>query len=452
MNARHISAALAILFATGCASSLPTGKSVSTAVRYDTSMFAAKKAGRVTKDSVMVQVKRLSDIEAIASEYQLSVRRSISAIRVAELATSKADATWMDRTLEKLNSDFRISFAEPNLSLKPKDASLNQQSIKEDASLNDPMSALQYSLDNMQVKEAWKVTQGDPKVVVAVIDSGVDSKHADLKANLSKDAYNAFTKKVGLDEANPSVLSRLSASFASLGHGTHVSGIIAAVGNNKKGIVGVAPHCTILPIKIFPDLGDKSQAGQDPQAMVASAVADGLVYAADHGASIINMSLGFTSESKTLETAVNYALGKNVTVLVAAGNERMEGSPINTLAAIPGVIGVGATDEDDKVTFFSNAGNYVSISAPGWRILSTMPSIFNGLFGAKPYQYMDGTSMACPNAAGVAALVKSANPSLTPAKIKEILEKSSDDCGPTGRDDDYGYGRINAAKAVALAR
>ncbi|HEY9857280.1 MAG TPA: S8 family serine peptidase, partial [Stenomitos sp.] len=317
----------------------------------------------------------------------------------------------------------------------------------------DPMRPLQYSLDVMEVEKAWSTTMGDKRVVVAVIDSGVDAKHVDLKANLSPDAYDAYYDKKGLDAAMPSTLSRLGGQLASLGHGTHVAGIIGAELGNKQGIAGVAPHCTLLPVKIFPNPSlkpDPRVGGEDPEAVIASVVARGIVYATDHGAQVINMSLGFSHESQALAAAVDYAVQKGVSVLVAAGNERMEGSPVNALANLPGVIGVGATDEEDRVTFFSNAGRYVSVSAPGWRILSTMPSFFNGLVG-KPYQYMDGTSMACPNAAGVAALVRSANPRLSPPQVKDVLEQSAEDRGPAGWDDSYGFGRVNAARAVELA-
>lgn len=421
-----------------------------------TSMAAAQRAGRVETDAVIVQFKKDGDAEAIAREHGLSVSRKIPALRIAELRASSAGPGWLDRKLKELSKDARVSFAEPNLSMKLKN--VKSSSLPADAALegpNDPLRKFQYSLDAMNVPEAWKTTKGDSKIVVAVIDSGVDDAHKDLKANLSSNGFDAYNSRKGTKYASTNTVSRFGGPFASFGHGTHVAGIIGAVGNNNRGIVGVAPGCTIMPIKIFPTMLDSirrkpSDRGDDQTAIIASAVAEGIIYATEHGASIINMSLGFPYESQSLSLAVNYALQKGVTVLVAAGNERMEGSPVNTLANQPGVIGVGATDEDDKVTFFSNKGKYVSVSAPGWRVLSTMPSVFNGLV-SEPYQYMDGTSMACPNAAGVAALVKSVNPNLTPAQVKEILEKSSDDKGPKGYDENFGHGRVNAARAVAMA-
>lgn len=422
-----------------------------------TSMAAARKAGHVESNAVLVKVKKASDIDALAKDHGLKVARKISSLGLAELRIESAGKGWLDRTLSELSKDARVSFAEPNLAVSLKSGSsksLPDGAIYEGA--GDPLRKFQYSLDLMKVPEAWKTTRGYRHIVVAVIDSGVDDSHADLKANLTSNGYDAYNRRIGTKYAAPSALSRLGGSFASFGHGTHVAGIIGAVADNKRGIVGVAPECTIMPIKIFPGLRDA--VGQKPQndqtdatAIIASAVAEGIVYAADNGASIINMSLGFPYESQALALAVDYAIKKNVTVLVAAGNERMEGSPVNTLANLPGVIGVGATDETDKVTYFSNKGKYVSVSAPGWRVLSTMPSVFNGLI-SKPYQYMDGTSMACPNAAGVAALVKSVNPTLTPAQVKHVLEASADDRGPKGFDENYGHGRINAARAVEMAK
>ena len=424
----------------------------------DTSMAMARKKGHVKKDAVLVQLRELGDAEAIAREHGLAITRSIAPIRLVELRAPEGapQAGWLDGVLKKLEGDRRVAMAEPCLQMRLKDR--RAQALKDEPveGPNDPLKPLQYSLEAMQVPAAWQVTMGSPDIVVAVIDSGVDAKHKDLKANLVPHGYDAYHSKKGTDAASTDTVSRFGGMFASLGHGTHVAGIIAAEGNNNRGIVGVAPKSKIMPIKIFPSMIDmvkpkKNERADDQQAIIASAVAEGIVYAAEHGADIINMSLGFPTESQSLALAVDYALKKGVTVLVAAGNERMEGSPVNTLANQPGVIGVGATDEEDRVTFFSNSGKYVSVTAPGWRVLSTMPSFFNGLI-AKPYQYMDGTSMACPNAAGVAALVKSVNPKLSPAQVKHILESSADDRGPKGYDESYGHGRLNAARAVQLAQ
>jgi len=455
MNAFHLTLSLLLagsLAGCGVAPALMPGVSGEGA----TSMSAARKAGHVEGDAVIVKVKRNGDVEAIAREHGLTVSRKISALGLAELRTSSAGAGWLDRKLKELSKDSRVTFAEPNLAVSLSNGQANP--LPAGTAIegsNDPLRKFQYSLDAMSVPEAWKTTRGDRKIVVAVIDSGVDDSHKDLKANLTSNGYDAYNSRKGTEHAAPTSLSRLGGKFSSFGHGTHVAGIIGAVEGNNRGIVGVAPNCTIMPIKIFPSLRDAlrpkpNDRGEDQTAIIASAVAEGIVYATEHGASIINMSLGFPYESQSLALAVDYALKKGVTVLVAAGNERMEGSPVNTLANLPGVIGVGATDEDDKVTFFSNKGKYVSVSAPGWRVLSTMPSVFNGLI-SEPYQYMDGTSMACPNAAGVAALVKSVNPSLTPAQVKQILETSSDDRGAKGYDENYGHGRVNAARAVAMA-
>ncbi len=454
MRAFHLPLALVLAGSlAGCG--LQTATTPGMTADATTSMSAARKAGQVEGDAVIVKVKRTGDAEAIAREHGLQVTRNIPSLGIAELRAANAGAGWLDRKLHELSKDSRVAFAEPNLAIKLKNtrsASLPDGTATEGP--NDPLRKFQYSLDAMNVPEAWKTTQGNRQIVVAVIDSGVDAGHKDLKANLTSNGYDAYHSRQGTKYADTNTVSRFGGPFTSFGHGTHVAGIIGAVGGNNRGIVGVAPNCTIMPIKIFPSLVDslrkKPTGGEDTSAIIASAVAEGIAYAADHGASVINMSLGFPYESQALSAAVDYALAKGVTVLVAAGNERMEGSPVNTLANLPGVIGVGATDEDDKVTFFSNKGKYVSVSAPGWRIMSTMPSVFNGLI-SEPYQYMDGTSMACPNAAGVAALIKSVNPALTPAQVKEILEKSADDRGPQGFDENYGHGRVNAARAVAMA-
>ncbi|MEZ0368748.1 MAG: S8 family serine peptidase, partial [Candidatus Sericytochromatia bacterium] len=231
--------------------------------------------------------------------------------------------------------------------------------------------------------------------------------------------------------------------------GSHVAGIIAAEANNTKGIAGVAPEAKILPIKIFPDLTDIISSivapGGDESQTIVSMLADAIVWAADHGANVINMSLAVNEQSATLDRAVAYALGKNVTVVVAAGNSRHEDNARNYLAAIDGVIAVGATDDKDNVTFFSNSGDYVSIAAPGLDVISSVPSFL----GINPYVKMSGTSMAAPNVAGVAALLHSKfGATATPAWIKQRLESSALDRGEAGRDDLYGHGLVNAYKAL----
>jgi serine protease len=283
---------------------------------------------------------------------------------------------------------------------------------------SDPYRSQQWDLAKMRVAEAWKKSTGGG-VTVAVIDTGVDSTHPDLAANVLR-GYDAVTNKAG-----PGTDGN--------GHGTHVAGTIAAVTGNGVGISAVAPDVKILPVKVLSDNGSG----------YSSDTAEGIVWAADNGAKVINMSLGGPSKSTAVTNAVAYARSKGVTVVAAAGNERQNGSPISYPGADQGVIAVAATTSGDTFAPYSNAGDYVDVAAPGSNIISTYPQKLG-----KAYASLNGTSMASPHVAAVAALLKAYQPQLTPDQIEAALEKSAVDLGTKGFDRNYGYGRIDAVAAL----
>lgn len=268
----------------------------------------------------------------------------------------------------------------------------------------------QWYLKRISAPKAWDDTKGSSKVKVAVIDGGVQKDHPELK-NKIVDPFNMVNN---------------STSYTPDEHGTHVAGIIAAA-NNRSGTVGVAPNVSIMPINVF--------SGSRANMMT---IVKAISYAVDHKADVINMSLVSYSYSSILEEAVNYAKANGITVIAAAGNDDTYLKPYP--ASFDSVIAVSATDSYDEITYFSNYGSYIDISAPGENIYSTVPY--------KRYAAMDGTSMASPVVSGVAALVLSKNPFLSPAKVKDILKKSTADLGRNGWDSLYGYGRIDAYKAV----
>ncbi|WP_430779993.1 S8 family serine peptidase [Actinoplanes sp. G11-F43] len=280
---------------------------------------------------------------------------------------------------------------------------------------SDPYRAQQWSLARLRTTEAWKRSTG-AGVTVAVIDTGVDASHTDLRAAVLA-GYDATTGRAGVSrDAN--------------GHGTHVAGTIAAVTGNGTGISAVAPDVRILPVKVIGDDGEGA----------ASDTAAGIVWAADNGAQIINMSLGGPVQVSAVSSAIAYARGRGVTVIAAAGNERTAGSPVSYPGADAGVIAVAATDSADRVAPYSNAGSYVDVAAPGSAILSTWPG--------GGYRQSSGTSMAAPHVAAVAALLKAFQPDLTPDRIESALERSAADLGAKGFDRDYGYGRIDPVAAL----
>ncbi|HEY0532667.1 MAG TPA: S8 family serine peptidase, partial [Actinoplanes sp.] len=284
----------------------------------------------------------------------------------------------------------------------------------------DPLRSRQWDLAQIDGTGAWNRSTG-AGAVVAVVDTGVDASHPDLAGQVLT-GYDEIAQADG-GNTDPN------------GHGTHVAGTIAALTGNGIGVSSIAPDVKILPVRVL-----RADGGG-----YTSDAANGIVYAADHGADVINMSLGADEDDATVDSAIAYARSRGVVVVAAAGNERQKGNPTSYPAADPGVIAVAATDSGDVVASYSNSGGYVDVSAPGSSIVSTYPIALNGT----GYAAMSGTSMASPHVAAVAALLRSADPSLTPDQVESALESSATDLGPAGRDDDYGYGRIDAAAALA---
>lgn len=400
-------------------------------------------------DTILVGLKSEADFSkmpSIETKYNVKVNNFIKGINTVIFSTNGQNAPDL---IKKLATENIFSYLETdNVSTnKPeKDSEVTNPFGILDATniVNDPYFSKQYSLTATHVTDAWALSTGKNEIV-AVIDSGVDIDHPDLKGQILS-GYNAFSKKEGVNAGDASVLNYISTTYK---HGSHVAGIIAAVANNGKGIAGVAPNAKILPVKIFPDLVDyfkTSKKNTDGSAVtVVSAIADGIVWSTDHHADVINMSLAVWEQSTTVEMAVKYALDHNVSVVVAAGNERASGNQKNFLAAIKGVIAVGATDAANNITYFSNSGDYVSVAAPGNEIISTTPSILH----LKEYRNMTGTSMASPHVAGIVALIKSKFGTIaTPEWVKNRLEKTATDLGDAGRDDLYGNGLVNAYKAL----
>lgn len=281
---------------------------------------------------------------------------------------------------------------------------------------NDSDLDLQEHHDNIQTKKAWDKTKGSGDVVVAIIDDGIDPYHEDLVENIV-DPYDIVD---GTDEWMP------------VGeHGTHVAGIIAAEINNSVGGAGVAPKTKIMPINVFQ--------GEDAY---ASDTIEAIYRAVDHGADIINMSLGSYYYSTLYQEAIDYAHEAGVVVVAAAGNESTD-EPAYP-ASYDHVVSVASTTPWDDTSYFSNYGPTIDVSAPGSYIYSTLPE--------DDYGEMSGTSMASPVVSGVVALIKANEPNLTGDQIVTRLIETADDLGAKGKDDDYGYGRVNALSAVSYSR
>jgi thermitase len=257
-------------------------------------------------------------------------------------------------------------------------------------------------------------------VIVAVIDSGADWTHPDLSSKLVP-GWNFL-----------SGTSATQDSGGDSGHGTAVSGVAAAATNNGAGVAGVGWSTMVMPLEILDSTGSATY----------SNLASAIDYAADHGARIINISLCGSTASSTLQSAESYAWNKGVVIFAAAGNSA--NSTPNYPAADPNVVAVSATDVNGTFASFSSYGSWIDLSAPGNNILTTMTG--------GGYGYWYGTSFAAPITAGVAALVLAQKPGLSNSALVTLLEQNADDLGTPGWDQYFGYGQVNAYKAVLAAQ
>ena len=334
--------------------------------------------------------------------------------------------------MTNMSANSNVIWSEPNRVMKlPKEVASKPDATKDTAAVgpNDPMFADQYAHKVSQSVEGWALAKASGKnaeVIIAIIDTGVDGTHPDLKAKLLP-GYDAYGQGKEYQDKQ--------------GHGTHCAGIAAAIHDNGVGVAGYSVNSKIIGVKVLGDNGSGTYA----------AVADGIAWAAKSKADVLSMSLGGPSSSQALTDALALAVANNKIVPVATGNSGMAPTvPVSYPAFTPGAFAVGATDSNDKLANFSQTGKHVAVTAPGVNIMSTFPTYASGM-PAISYGKISGTSMATPGAAGLAALVKSVNPSLKATQIADILKKSADDLGAAGRDDQYGSGRINTLKAVKLA-
>jgi hypothetical protein len=270
---------------------------------------------------------------------------------------------------------------------------------------------------------AWQNSQGCPSNIIAILDTGVSQSHPDVAPKLVPGINTSGGDPADTDDS----------LFVS--HGTACAGIAAAVGNDGVGIAGMDWNARIMPVKVANLYGYSSE----------SQCAAGLIFAADHGADVASISLGFSEGSDFFHSAVQYAHAAGLFICAAAGNT--PGVPIYFPARWPEVVAVGATDNNDELAIFETTGPEMCVCAPGVDVLTCWDTSLN----PNSWQYETGTSMACPLVAGLASLLWSVNPALTNDQIRFILELTADDRGPPGWDPGYGYGRINAARAVHLA-
>lgn len=400
-----------------------------------------------------------------------SINKKYKALKVKRQSTGKKSNQFifiiqfpygvnLDEVIEEYYKTGDIEYAEPDFK--------GSGSGTPDFKPNDNYYFRQWNLQNngtfflspsiagadIDMEKAWELEQGDSNIVVAIIDSGVRLVHPEFTGRIWTN-YNEISNN-GIDDDNNGYADDTRGwDFANndnnpsddYGHGSNVTGIIGANGNNSIGYAGVDWHCKLMILKGL----DANNSGYYSWWIFA------IYYAVDQGANVINMSLVGQNHSVALEEAVHFAVDNNVIVVVSMGNDNTNRASYP--AAYSGVIAVGSTNSNDKRTnpFFwsptsgSNFGNHISVVAPG-NFIYGLDYRSNTDYG----YYWGGTSQAAPLVSGLAALLLAQNSNRTPAQIKSIIESTAEDLvgdpfeDKPGWDRYYGYGRINAYNALSL--
>jgi serine protease len=394
-------------------------------------------------------VQRLTLME----KTEISAFKAVDATQITDLQQQKLDTLHAIKALRQRDD---VDFAEPNYIVHPS------------ATPNDEYYSLQWHYPQINLPQAWDITTGDNSVIVAVVDTGVLLEHPDLSGQLVagydfiSDAQSAGDGD-GIDsdpnDEGDAVQEGASSSF----HGTHVAGTVAASSNNSQGIAGVAWDSRIMPIRVLgKDGGTSLDLAEGVRFAAGLSNTSGTVPA--QAADIINMSLGGSSGSQVIREAVAAARAEGVIIIAAAGNEST--SQLSYPASYPGVVSVSAVDINREFAYYSNYGSMIDVAAPGGDLRFDLngDSRPDGILSAGAddssdtisYQlvFYNGTSMAAPHVAGVAALMKAVYPDMTPAEFDALLVAGdlTTDLGDTGRDDLFGYGLIDAFKAVDAAQ
>ena len=385
--------------------------------------------------------------EDVPAEVRQEQVRSLGAQLNSEF--SQADNVYIvkgDRTtlkaLRKSGLAKLTEYIEPNYMYKLPEAPGNSNyrafsSSKDEAQpafrgANDPLYGKQWNLRNVSIEPAWDETKG-AGMTVAVIDTGI-SQVPDLKDTKFVNGYDFVSDKVEADDDN--------------GHGTHVAGTVAQSTNNNYGVAGVAYEASLMPLKVLSSSGGGTVAD----------ISEAIKFAADNGADVINMSLGGGGESQIMQEAINYAHSKGVVIIAAAGNSNENSASYP--ARYPHVIGVSAIDSSGEKAFYSSYGAGVDISAPGGAMQGEGDSAAGGILQETigydendnlipVFAAFQGTSMASPHVAGVAALIKAAGVT-EPDDIEKVLKESARAVQDDGLNY-YGAGHLDAGAAVKLA-
>jgi subtilisin family serine protease len=387
--------------------------------------------------TLLIKVDNLNYLKSFESKKGFEIIKIIEEINVIVV---RSDEVFSDDVRNELLLDSNILFIEQNIQIGiPENEAFTDNFENGELSMysDDPFWSFdsstgfgQWNMRILELEEAWGIESGNNMIVVSVIDTGIAYDHQDIIDNYLPGGYNW-----AYDNDDP---------YDDNGHGSWVSGVIAAKKNNQIGIAGIAD------VKIMAEKVLNSNGGGKIDDLIM-----GLIHATDLGVDIINLSLGTDSYSQALEDAVNYAYDSGCILVAAAGNRNRD-TP-HYPAAFENVISVTATygEPDDVIAPYSNYGEWVDLSAPGgWDADGSYTPDFGEYWilslsdGKNKYMYGTGTSGSVPHVSGTAALCLSLAPSLNSQEIEAILANSSEDKGTPGWDTRYGHGRINVKQAL----
>jgi len=364
----------------------------------------------------MGQIHRLAVPEGSESDI-VEMYKNMPEVEYAELNQRvKASGGRMPASIPDQQAE-AASFSRSSSPSKRPVAAPTPAPVATSVSVNDPNFSQQWYLTDINAPQAWLTTEGSKSIIIAILDTGVDSTHPDLSPNMIA-GYNFYDGNTNTADVQ--------------GHGTAVAGSAVQASNNKIGGAGICWNCQIMPVRIAYNDNGEGYA-------YYSTIAQGMQWASDHGAQIENVSYEGISSSSAILSAAQYVYNHGGLVFGCAGND----SDNPGYAASPYINIVSALQQGDTLASFSNFGPNVNFSAPGNNIYTTM---MGGGYG-----YWWGTSFSSPITAAVAALAWSVNPALTNAQVQTIMNSSVDDLGSVGWDQYFGNGKIDAAKAVAAA-
>jgi len=413
-------------------------------------MALQQRAGGPGRERLMALHREQADARQLASRLGRALDKR------NEIADPDLRARWETlSTIKSLQRTPGVAWAEPNYRMKAFE-------VPDDEALS-----FQWHYPLIELPTAWDSTTGDPGVVVAVVDTGVLSGHPDLAGQLVAGYDFVRDPDSGGDgdgiDPDPEDPGGGAAGGGSSFHGTHVGGTVAARGNNRQGVAGVAYGARMMPLRALGINGSGTSYDVSQAVRFAAGLPNDSGTIPERRADIINLSLGGGGFSPATQALYNEVRAAGVAVVAAAGNEASTAPSYP--AAYANVISVSAVDVQRRLASYSNRGPTIDIAAPGGDstvdlngdgypdgVLSTGGSeSAAGIDFA--YTFLSGTSMATPHVAGVLALMKSVNRDLTPADFDALLQRGdlSEDLGPPGRDDSFGYGLINAGRAVAAA-